>query len=105
MEFPAFILPSKEGSDFGSNRYEAIPIRKQLESFLIEQGSATIDFHQIKKATQSWVDELLGRFILQEGVVFLQRVKFKNCTPVMQDIIKLVITDRVQQHESMGKAA
>lgn len=99
MGFLTFTLIAKEGSAFGSNRYEAIPVRKQLESFLAEHGTATIDFQQIPQATQSWVDEIVGKFVLKEGAAFLKRVKFQNCTPVIQDIIRFVVTDRMRDYE------
>lgn len=100
MGFPAFTLPAKEGQTFGSNRYEAIPVRKQLESFLAEHGTATIDFQYIPKATQSWVDEIIGKFVLKEGTAFLKKVKFQNCTPVVQDIIRFVVADRVRDYKA-----
>lgn len=99
MGFSTFTLPAKEGQAFGSNRYEAIPVRKQLESFLAEHGTATIDFQRIPKATQSWVDEVIGKFVLKDGAVFLKRVKFQNCTPVIQDIIRFVVADRIRDHK------
>lgn len=103
MGFPTFTLIAKEGSAFGSNRYEAIPVRKQLESFLAEHGTATINFQQIPQATQSWVDEIVGKFVLKEGTAFLKRVKFQGCTPVIQDIIRFVVADRVRDHEEQQK--
>lgn len=99
MGFPTFTLIAREGSAFGSNRYEAIPVRKQLESFLAEHGTATINFQHVPQATQSWVDEVVGKFVLKEGVAFLKRVKFQNCTPVIQDIIRFVVIDRMRDHE------
>lgn len=99
MGFSTFTLPVKEGQAFGSNRYEAIPVRKQLESFLAEHGTATIDFQHIPKATQSWVDEVIGKFVLKDGAVFLKRVKFQNCSPVIQDIIRFVVADRMRDYK------
>ena len=99
MGFQTFTLTAKEGRAFGSNRYEAIPVRKQLEAFLAEHGTATIDFQQIPQATQSWVDEIVGKFVLIEGAAFLKRTKFQNCSPVIQDIIRFVVTDRLRDHE------
>jgi hypothetical protein len=99
MGFSTFTLSVKEGSAFGSNRYEAIPVRKQLENFLAEHGTATIDFQHIPKATQSWVDEVVGKFVLKEGAAFLKQVKFQNCTPVIQEIIRFVVTDRMRDYE------
>lgn len=99
MGFQTFTLVAKEGRAFGSNRYEAIPVRKQLEAFLAEHGTATVDFQQIPQATQSWVDEIVGKFVLKEGAAFLKRVKFQNCSPVIQDIIRFVVTDRMRDYE------
>lgn len=103
MGFQTFTLVAKEGNAFGSNRYEAIPVRKQLESFLAEHGTATIDFQDISQATQSWVDEIIGKFVLKEGATFLKRVKFQNCSPVIQDIIRFVVTDRMSDYEEQQK--
>lgn len=98
MEFPVFNL-AQQANTFGSNRFEAVILREQLEDFLQRHQSATLDFVNVPAATQSWVDELLGRFVLREGAGFTKRVKFKNCTPMMQGLIRFVVVDRVRDHE------
>ena len=105
MVFPTFTLFATAGGSFGSNRYEALPIRRDLERFLQEHGTATIDFQHVPKATQSWVDEIVGKFVLKEGTAFLKCVKFQNCTPVVQDIIRFVVTDRVRDYEEQQQRA
>lgn len=98
MEKTTFTIVQSGSRKFGSNRYEATPIHRELKEFLSHHEYVTIDFVNIRSATQSWVDEVLGKFILEEGRDFLTRVNFKNCTPVVQSILKLVITDRVSGH-------
>lgn len=98
MKFPVFTL-AQHANTFGSNRYEAALLRSDLERFLQEHQTATLDFTSIPAATQSWVDGLLGGFVLKEGAAFTKRVKFKGCTPLLQELIRFVITDRVHDYE------
>lgn len=100
MENITFIIVQSGSRKFGSNRHEATPIHLELREFLSHNEHVVLDFVNITSATQSWVDEVLGKFFLEEGRAFLNRIKFKNCTPLIQSILKLVITDRVSGHEN-----
>lgn len=101
MSIPSFTIFKGQDSRFGSNRYMAMPMRRELEEFLRDHDIIIIDFHNVPDATQSWVDELLGKLILREGKALLKRVQFKNCTPNLKELIKFVVTDRVRDHEKM----
>lgn len=91
-------IPKLNSEAFGSNRYVATPLRKELAALLKEHNKIIIDFENIQSATQSWVDELLGKFILVEGKVFLHKVKFKNCTDTIQSLIRFVVEERVNDY-------
>ena len=48
--------------------------------------------------TQSFVDELVGRLILERGPEVLQRIVFKNCSDDARAIIRFVAADRADQY-------
>ncbi len=101
MKAPVFTLLENQDVKFGSNRYVATPIRHKLELFLEDHKNIILDFSRVPNATQSWVDELLGKLVLKDGKELLNRIQFKNCTPNLRELIKFVVTDRVQDHEKL----
>lgn len=94
-------IPKLNSEGFGSNRYVAMPIRKELTTLLEKHNKIIIDFENTPSATQSWVDELIGKFILVEGKPFLRKVKFKNCTDTIQGLIRFVVEERVADHAEL----
>jgi hypothetical protein len=48
--------------------------------------------------TQSFVDELIGRVVLQNGPDVLQHLVFKACSDDVRAIIEFVVSDRVDQY-------
>jgi len=101
MSTPSFTVFQGKSDQFGSNRYVASPVRRELEDFLKNHDKVIVDFNNVPNATQSWVDELLGKLFLREGRLLLARVQFKNCSANIQELIKFVASDRVREHEEM----
>lgn len=85
-----------EGRFFGM-RYAAVPERERIESFLAQGFEVVVDFAGAA-VTQSFVDELVGRLILERGPEVLQRIVFKNCSDDARAIIRFVAADRVDQY-------
>jgi hypothetical protein len=85
-----------EGRFFGM-RHAAVPERERIEGFLAQGFEVVIDFAGAA-VTQSFVDELVGRLILEQGPEVLQRLVFKNCTDDTRAILRFVAADRVDQY-------
>jgi hypothetical protein len=82
--------------DFAENKDTAQSIR--LEHILpgLTQGKTiTIDFDGVTGTTQSFVHALISDPIRQFGGGVLDRLKFKNCSPVVQKII-VIVTEYMQ---------
>jgi hypothetical protein len=87
-----------EGRFFGM-RHAAVPERERIEGFLAQGAEVVIDFAGAA-VTQSFVDELIGRLILEQGPDVLQRIVFKNCSEDTRAIIRFVTADRADQYRS-----
>lgn len=101
MSTPCFTIFEGSTQRFGSNRFVAMPLRRELEVFLRDHETIIISFRNVPDATQSWVDELIGKLIFREGKVLLKRVQFQDCSQNLQELIKFVISDRIKGHEKM----
>jgi hypothetical protein len=78
-------------------RHAAVPERERIEVFLAQGYEVAIDFAGAA-VTQSFVDELVGRLILEQGPGVLQRLVFKNCTDDTRAILRFVAADRTDQY-------
>jgi hypothetical protein len=87
-----------EGRFFGM-RHAAVRERERIEGFLAQGAEVVIDFAGAA-VTQSFVDELVGRLILEQGPGVLQRIVFKNCSEDTRSIIRFVAADRADQYFS-----
>ncbi|WP_322825134.1 STAS-like domain-containing protein [Lamprobacter modestohalophilus] len=85
-----------KGRFFGM-RQAAVPDRERIEGFLAQGAEVAIDFAGAA-VTQSFVDELVGRLILEQGPDVLQRIIFKNCSDDTRAVIRFVAADRVDQY-------
>lgn len=78
-------------------RHAAVPERERIEGFLAQGFEVVVDFAGAA-VTQSFVDELIGRLILEQGPDVLQRPIFKNCTDDTRAILRFVAADRLDQY-------
>ena len=78
-------------------RHAAVAERGRIEGFLAQGFEVVIDFAGAA-VTQSFVDELVGRLILEQGPDVLQRLVFKNCTDDTRAILRFVVADRLDQY-------
>ena len=78
-------------------QHAAVPERERIEGFLAQGFEVVVDFAGAA-VTQSFVDELIGRLILEQGPDVLQRLIFKNCTDDTRAILRFVAADRLDQY-------
>ena len=74
----------------------AKPIRREAEEALKLGQDVVFDFSGIG-VTQSFVDELIGAVIRQEGPNVLSKMLFKGCSDDARAILKFVTSDRSEQ--------
>ncbi|MCF6281459.1 MAG: STAS-like domain-containing protein [Candidatus Polarisedimenticolaceae bacterium] len=93
------VLRSGEQNSFLGTRFHAQPIREQLEECLARNEVVTIDFSGVSGVTQSFIDELLGRIVLEQGADIIDRMRFKGCTSDLQTIIQVVLGRRARDYK------
>jgi hypothetical protein len=85
-----------DGRFFGM-RHAAVPARASIAGFLAQGFDVVVDFGGAS-VTQSFVDELVGRLLLEQGPDVLQRIIFKNCSDDTRAVIRFVTADRADQY-------
>lgn len=78
-------------------RFIAKRIRKEIESALAAHQNISIDFKGIN-VTQSFIDELLGPIVLQEGPLLLEKINFKECSENAKAVIQYVLSARMADY-------
>jgi len=78
-------------------RETAVPLRLQVEQALAAGGDVVFDFAGVE-VTQSFVDALIGTFILKRGPDVLGQMVFKSCSDDVRAIIEFVAADRADQY-------
>lgn len=77
--------------EFGENKDIAKRIRiKQIMPALIDDMDVILDFGGMVGATQSFIHALIVGPIREFGDLFFEKVNFKNCSPTIQQVIKIV---------------
>lgn len=92
-----FSLSEKSAPErFFGTRLRAAALRDQLEWLLAEQAEIVLDFSGVE-ATQSFIDELLGVLVLEQGPELIERLVFRSCSEDVKAIINFVLSDRIEQ--------
>ena len=81
----------KETGTFAEDKDKARSIKQdQIIPALNREEDVVLDFSGVDSATQSFMHALLSDVIRQFGIGILQKIYFKNCNPVVKEIIKIV---------------
>lgn len=81
----------KETGTFAEDKDKARSIKQdQIIPALNRGEDVVLDFSGVDSATQSFMHALLSDVIRQFGISTLQKIYFKNCNPVVKEIIKIV---------------
>lgn len=78
-------------------RSTAAPLRELVEEVLAKGSEVVFDFTSVR-ATQSFIDELVGILILRHGPDILNHLVFKSCSDDVRAIIEFVAADRGDQY-------
>lgn len=81
-------------------RSKATPVRRQVEGALDAGQVVELDFSGVV-ATQSFVDELVGLLVLERGPDVFKCIRFRNCSPELQGIVRFVTSDRAEQYKQL----
>lgn len=95
---PASTRPAAIGAVLGS-RSSAAALRSNVLAELSRGGQVVLDFTGLR-ATQGYVDELIGQIVLDEGPAALKRIALRNCCDELQAIVRFVVQDRASQYRS-----
>jgi len=91
------ILIKKSVGTFAENKDVAREIRiKKILPNLAKRKKIALDFSQVTGATQSFVHALISDAIRQYGDEALDLIIFKNCSPIVKEIIATV-TEYMQE--------
>ena len=77
--------------EFGENKDTARRIRiKQIMPALVDGEDVILDFDGMVGATQSFIHALIVGPMREFGDLFFEKVSFKNCSPTIQQVVKIV---------------
>lgn len=81
----------KEAGDFGENKDVARRLRiKQIMPALLDGEDVVLDFGGMTGATQSFIHALIVAPMREFKDIFFDKVQFKNCSPTLQQVVKIV---------------
>jgi hypothetical protein len=77
---------------FAENKDEAAKLREEHIRPAISQGTTiTIDFSGVDLTTQSFVHALISDVIRKNGEKSLDMITFKNCSPLVRELVETVV--------------
>ena len=82
---------------FNGTRSAAFSSRDLIENFLDEGASKVLLDLSGVEGTQGFVDELVGRLVVERGQTVVARLGFRNCSDNMKALIRFVLSDRAEQ--------
>lgn len=81
----------KYTSTFAENKDTARDIRlKIIMPALAKKQEVVLDFKGVTGATQSFIHALISEAIRQHGEEALDLIIFKNCSPVVREVVNIV---------------
>lgn len=87
----------KNAGTFAENKDVAREIRvKKILPALAKKQEITLDFANVTGATQSFMHALISDAMRQYGDDALEFVLFKNCSPIVKEIVTIV-TEYMQE--------
>jgi hypothetical protein len=82
----------KLAGTFAENKDIASTIREERIFPALKKGHALIlDFAGVETATQSFVHVLISQPIRDYGIDVLDRMTFKDCNSIVQNIVEIVV--------------
>lgn len=87
------------GESLGS-RALGTQIRKEVASHLDQGQTVRLDFTEVRLASPSFVDELVGKLFLQRDEAELkQKLKITGASPEIRALVRRMISERLKQME------
>jgi len=81
-----------DSGGFAENKDEARMIRTTRLLPVLDRGEEiTLDFSEIRYATQSYVHVLINEALVKHGETALHLIEFKNCSQQLRSVIELVV--------------
>lgn len=81
----------KEAGKFGENKDVARRLRiKEIMPALLDEEEVILDFGGMMGATQSFIHALIVAPMREFKDVFFDKVKFKNCSPTVKQVVRIV---------------
>lgn len=78
--------------EFAENKDLARDIRlQQIAPALDDNQDVVLNFEGIQAATQSFIHALISDLLRKYGNDVLDKIRFKNCTEIVQKIINIVV--------------
>src|SRR3989338_11464004 len=83
-------IKTKAGS-FAENKDVARELRvKRIMPALEKNKTVIIDFSDVTGATQSFMHALISDAVRKFGEEVFDKLRFKNCTPVVKEVVNIV---------------
>ena len=86
--------------EFAENKDTAAKLREEHIRGAISQGEAvTIDFAGVELSTQSFLHALISDVVRKQGEDVLDMIIFKNCSPLLKELIETVVQYSLESAE------
>jgi hypothetical protein len=108
---PVNIVLDAGPDGFNDDKDEAKRIRENtIIPTLAADDCVVLDFSEVKSSTQSFVHALVGEALQRFKEPALEKIQFKNCTPLMKGLVQLVVDYslggfRIEGHEPTEEGA
>lgn len=84
------VVPDATG--FAENKQQAKELRITKILPALDRGEiVTLDFVDVRYATQSFVHALIGEALKKHGEPVLDRLEFRNCSAPVKSLVELVV--------------
>jgi hypothetical protein len=91
------------GTKIAEDKDAAREIRERILLPALErQEPVVLDFRDVELATQSFIHALVSDPIHQHGDSAMKLIRFKNCTPELQQLVLTVVEYTLMAIESAG---
>ncbi|MFA5246629.1 MAG: STAS-like domain-containing protein [Candidatus Micrarchaeia archaeon] len=78
--------------EFAEDKNKAKEMRaKEILPALERNETVILNFEKVNSTTQSFIHALISEAIKQKGIDILDRLLFKNCNQIVQEVVKIVV--------------
>ncbi len=86
---------------FIGSRFTGKEVRQQISAALSAGDQVVLDFGGVQSVSDSFLDEMLGMLIEQQGPSILQRLVFSSCEQPIEEAIRFSLEEALTSGGSL----